>query len=155
VENLYRTEASMFRIVAFLNALGIKTPKAKISLKLRQLMGRRVTVNISDDTYNGRTRSRVDSFERYIADGSSSTTGGIDLDDFISDTSDDVQDLPEEPGEQDIPVAVEKPAAAAAPAAAVEAEAEVPEQESGEPDPDPEPLDESDAEEIDLDALDI
>lgn len=101
VENLYLTAGSRFRTVAFLNALGIPTPKgAKIPLKVRQFLQRRVIVTMIDDEYNGRKRAKVDQFSRYMGKNGTPTDAAeaLDLSEFAEGdgTSDEVTDLPDE-----------------------------------------------------------
>lgn len=117
VENLYLTEGSKFRVVGFLQALGIPTPRKKLAFKLQQFLNRRVNVIVEDDAYNGRTRSRVSSFERYVNPDGSGAEDVDDLDGLDEFTaSEDVADLPDE----EAPVA-EAPVVEAAEAPVAEA----------------------------------
>lgn len=95
VDQLYLTEKSLFRTVGFLQALGIKTPRGKLTFKLQTFLNRRLFVVVEDDTYNGKTRSRVSAFEKLVtAEGASSE----DFDEFaaLDSTSAAVDDLPTE-----------------------------------------------------------
>ena len=83
VENLYLTPNSLFRVVGFLNSIGIKTPKKKLELRIQSLIGKRLFVITEDDTYNGRTRSRVTGFEKFD-DPNAAKAGAEPVDELAS-----------------------------------------------------------------------
>ena len=122
VENIYLTEGSKFRMVGFLKALNIATPKAKLNLKLRQFIGRRVLVAVSDDEYNGKTRTRVDEFQRFITEEGTGSSAAADLDEFAG-TDEAAVELPAEAEAEAAPVAEAAPAPVAKEAAPVAAPA--------------------------------
>jgi hypothetical protein len=60
VDRLVLTEKSLFRVVGFLQAIGIPTPKKKIRLDLRAFLNKELEVDVEDgDPYNGRVKSEV------------------------------------------------------------------------------------------------
>lgn len=59
------TEKSLFRIVGFMQAIGLPTPKKKVALNLRQIIGKVLEVDIEDgEPYNGRVKSEVRGYMR-------------------------------------------------------------------------------------------
>ena len=126
VEQLYLTDGSKFRMVGFLNALNIPTPRQALHFKLTQFITRRLYVIVEDDVYNGRTRSRVSSFERFVTATGEASTELEDLEAFTG-TDASAVDLPEPEVEAPSPAAVEVPVEApvvqAAPPAPAPAEA--------------------------------
>jgi len=149
VEDLYLTDPSMFRVVAFLSALGIKTPKKKLQFKLRQFVGRRVHVHVDDDTYNNRTRSRVAAFERFIGKSGGESDG---LDELEGDGAEDA--VEEAPAKVKAAPKVEaEPAEAPEPEKAAEPEKKKKKEDSA--DDEDEDDEDDDAEAIDLDELDL
>lgn len=60
VDRLVLTPNSLFRVVGFLQAIGIPTPKKRIQLDVSSFIGKRLDVDIADgDPYNGRVKSEV------------------------------------------------------------------------------------------------
>jgi len=109
VDNLYLTDASMFRVVGFLQALGIPTPKQRITLKVRAFLNKKAFVVVEDDTYNGKTRSRVQAYERFAGEGSTAAAavaGDLDGLDEFAGASATATDLPE-PTQAPAPVVAE------------------------------------------------
>lgn len=101
-DRLVLTEKSMFRVVGFMQAIGLPTPKQKFKINLRQFIGKRLTVAVEDgEPYNGRVRSEVRGYERRA--GAPATAAAESEDDFAginssfdtTSTSSDVDDLPD------------------------------------------------------------
>lgn len=64
-DRLVLTEKSMFRVVGFLQALGIPTPKKRLSLDISKFVGRSLEITVRDgDPYNGRVKSEVSGYAR-------------------------------------------------------------------------------------------
>ena len=65
IDRLPQTEKAMFRSAAFLQALGVKIAKKKISLNPRSLIGRPVDIVVEDgEPYNGKVKSEVREYLR-------------------------------------------------------------------------------------------
>ena len=65
IDRLPQTERAMFRSAAFLQALGVKIAKKRISLNPRSLVGRPVDIVVEDgEPYNGRVKSEVREYLR-------------------------------------------------------------------------------------------
>lgn len=65
IDRLPQTEKAMFRSAAFLQALGVKIAKKRISLNPKSLIGRPVDIVVEDgEPYNGRVRSEVREYLR-------------------------------------------------------------------------------------------
>ena len=65
IDRLPQTEKAMFRSAAFLQALGVKIAKKRISLNPRSLIGRPVDIFVEDgEPYNGLVKSEVREYLR-------------------------------------------------------------------------------------------
>jgi hypothetical protein len=119
VDNLYLTDKSTFRVVGFLQALNIATPRQRLTFKVRTFINRRAYVVVEDDVYNGKTRARVSAYERLTTgegSGAPAPASGGDLDalDEFAGASGSATDLPDAE-----PEALPEKAAPAAPAQTV------------------------------------
>lgn len=56
------TPKALWRVVAFLSALGIPTPKKRLEIPKAMMVGRRFVVSIEDDTYKGAVQSKITSY---------------------------------------------------------------------------------------------
>ena len=64
IDRLTLTDKAMFRVVGFMQGIGIPTPKKRLALDLRSFLHRQVDVDVEDDEpYNGRIKSKI---TRYI-----------------------------------------------------------------------------------------
>lgn len=64
-DRLVLTEKSMFRVVGFMQGIGLPTPKKKLKMNIRQFVGRTLDVEIDDgEPYNGRIRSEVRGYRK-------------------------------------------------------------------------------------------
>jgi Protein of unknown function (DUF669) len=59
VDRLVLTQASMFRVVDFLKAAGIATPRAKFSIQFRDFVGKTVLATTIVDEFNGQKKTSV------------------------------------------------------------------------------------------------
>ena len=91
VDRLVLTERSLFRVVGFMQALGLPTPKKRLKLNLNQFVGRTLEIDVEDgEPYNGRVKSEVRGYIKVAK--SESANNVIDLDEFGDD-----EDEAEEP----------------------------------------------------------
>lgn len=80
-DRLVLTEKSMFRVVGFMQAIGLPTPKKKLKLNIRQFIGRVLDVEVDDgEPYNGRIRSEVRGYKKVPG------SAAADVEDSIEDT---------------------------------------------------------------------
>lgn len=158
-DRLTITEKSMFRIVGFMQGIGLQTPKKRLKVNLAAWVGKVLEVDVEDgDPYNGRVKSEVRGYIRITKSAAESS----DLDDLATDEEADEEEYATE--EYDEPEAAEEEQAEDE-----EAE-EAEEAEAVEPTPikkapakkvaakkvAPAPVEEvEDAEEVDLDTLDL
>lgn len=93
IDRLVLTEKSLFRVVSFMQAIGMPTPKKKVRVSPRKFIGKVLMVTVEDgEPYMGRVRSEVRQHSRV----KSSESVGEDLPDLDgSAMSDDADDLPE------------------------------------------------------------
>lgn len=66
VDRLVLTENSLFRVVGFMQAIGMPTPKKRLQVNLQtQFVGRALDVDVEDgEPYNGRVKSEVRGYLR-------------------------------------------------------------------------------------------
>lgn len=127
-DRLVLTEKSMFRVVGFLQALGIKTPKKRLSLDISKFVGRSMEITVRDgDPYNGRIKSEVSGYARITEKAAKQSEA-------------DIEDVSDEPTDYDEDVEPAKAQAAAKKREAAESA--------------PEPEDDDAQGEVDLDDLD-
>lgn len=92
VDRLVLTENSMFRVVGFLQALGIKTPKKRLSLDITKFIGRSLEVTVRDgEPYNGRVKSEVSGYAKLAKE--SKPEPAADLEDVSSEPTDYDEDV--------------------------------------------------------------
>lgn len=104
-DRLTITEKALFRVVGFMQAIGLPTPRKRFNLELRQIIGKVLYVDVSDgEPYNGRVKSEVRGYMR--AEGASgSSSEAADLDDV-----EDLEEVPAEKGSVAVPAQAEEPA---------------------------------------------
>lgn len=96
IDRLTITEAAMFRVVAFLQALGIPTPKKRLKLNTQSLIGKKLTVEVDDgEPYKGRVKSEIQDYMRLTGKAAGSSN-----DDDVADLG-DVEDVEEDVNEAD------------------------------------------------------
>lgn len=77
-------EKALFRVVGFMQAIGLPTPKKRMKLNVRQFIGRQLEVDIEDgEPYNGRVKSEIRGYYRIEGSkGGFAGNGGKDLSDL-------------------------------------------------------------------------
>ena len=105
IDRLPQTEKAMFRSAAFLQALGVKIAKKRISLNPRGLIGRPVDIVVEDgEPYNGRVRSEVREYLRATkpakAEPADDPTAG-DAEDEVSELAPAAEPAKPAPAEED------------------------------------------------------
>lgn len=122
IDRLTLTEKAYFRIVGFMQAVGLPTPKKAFEIDLeRQFIGKVLDVDVEDgEPYNGRVKSEVRGYLRASGVVQANTASSTDIDDIDLDNvpddlvvegvvPDDVVTEPEPPAAQPTPI---RPAAA-------------------------------------------
>lgn len=80
VDRLTQTENALFRTVAFMQAIGMPTPRKRLQINLRQFVGKVLDIDVEDgDPYNGRVKSEVRGYLKVEKD-TSKTGASDDLD---------------------------------------------------------------------------
>lgn len=78
-DRLTITEKALFRVVAFMQAVGLPTPRKRLNLNLRNFIGKQLIITVDDgEPYNGRVKSEVRDYTK-VAKSSKADTGGDDL----------------------------------------------------------------------------
>lgn len=110
-DRLVLTEKSLFRVVGFMQAIGLPTPKKRLQLSLSQFMNKTLDITVEDgEPYNGRVKSEVRGYARVAK---AEKASGADLEDL------EAPDAAEEPAEAPEPVeAAPEPQADAQPSKA-------------------------------------
>jgi hypothetical protein len=86
VDRLVLTEKSLFRVVGFMQAIGLPTPRKRFKLNVRAFVGKTLDIDVDDgDPYNGRVKSEVRGYMRITGEGGASDTAS-DLDDVAAET---------------------------------------------------------------------
>jgi hypothetical protein len=82
-------ERALFRVVNFMQAMGLPTPKKNVRFKLRQVIGRQVDVDLEDgDPYNGKVRSEVRGYMKVERQDKGEVADlGDGLEEFAADNS--------------------------------------------------------------------
>lgn len=94
VDRLVLTEKSMFRVVGFMQAIGLPTPRKRLKLNVRQFIGKVLDIDVEDgEPFNGRIKSEVRGYMRAEGVGG----GGADLGDLgDEEPTSTADDLPED-----------------------------------------------------------
>lgn len=65
VDRLTITEKALFRVVGFMNAIGLPTPKQQIRINPQKFLGQVLDVDVDDgEPYNGRVKSEIRGYLR-------------------------------------------------------------------------------------------
>lgn len=109
VDRLTITEKALFRVVNFLSAIGMPTPKKELKIQPRTFIGKRLDIDVEDgEPYNGRVKSEVRGYLRIPKSEAQESAGAGDLDEFASEPA-------SKPADTAAPAAEAAPAADAAP----------------------------------------
>ena len=143
VDRLYITENALFRVVGFLNGIGVKTSNKKMRISPAKLAGRKARVDVADgEPWNGTVRSEVKSYQRFVSAKTEASDDMDELEDQLEggdDSADEAEDEVEQAPKNTATKKKSKPA----------------------PKPEPEDDDEDDTDdtdddgEIDLDDIDV
>lgn len=97
LDRLVLTEKSLWRLVAFLQAINVPTPRKRLSVPYRLLIGKRLVVDVEDgDPYNGSVRSEV---RGYAKAAQAAEEAGGDLGDIKEEETAE-ESAPEAPKEE-------------------------------------------------------
>ena len=67
LDRLTLSERALFRVVEFMQGIGLPTPRKRLHLKLDVIIGRQVDVRVEDgEPYNGRIKSEVREYIRVV-----------------------------------------------------------------------------------------
>lgn len=97
VDRLVLTEKSLFRVVGFMQAIGLPTPKKRLQLNLKQFINKQLEVTVEDDTYQGRTRSAVRGYAKVAKASKATETEDLDEDAEESSEAPEVEPKTENP----------------------------------------------------------
>lgn len=88
LDRLTLTDKAMFRVVGFMQGIGIKTPKKKLQINLKTFLKRQADIEVVDgEPYNGRIRSEIAQYIR-IAQPKAEEAAEDDLDALEADVED-------------------------------------------------------------------
>ena len=82
LDRLTLTDKAMFRVVGFMQGIGIKTPKKKLQINLKTFLKRQADIEVVDgEPYNGRIKSEIAQYIR-IAQPAAADEGDDELDEL-------------------------------------------------------------------------
>lgn len=94
LDRLTLTDKAMFRVVGFMQGIGIKTPKKKLQINLKTFLKRQADIEVVDgEPYNGRIRSEIAQYIR-IAQPKAEEAPEDDLDALEADVEDEAPAKP-------------------------------------------------------------
>lgn len=94
IDRLTLTDKSMFRVVGFMQAIGLPTPRKRFRINVRSFIGKRLQIDVEDgEPYNGRIKSEVRGYMRKA--GGQSSAEPRDLEDINETAPDDLSGLDE------------------------------------------------------------
>lgn len=94
LDRLTLTDKAMFRVVGFMQGIGIKTPKKKLQINLKTFLKRQADIEVVDgEPYNGRIRSEIAQYIR-IAQPKAEEAPEDDLDALEAATEDEAPAKP-------------------------------------------------------------
>lgn len=94
LDRLTLTDKAMFRVVGFMQGIGIKTPKKKLQINLGTFLNRQVDIEVVDgEPYNGRIRSEIAQYIR-VAQPKAEEAPEDDLDALEAATEDEAPAKP-------------------------------------------------------------
>ena len=89
LDRLTLTDKAMFRVVGFMQGIGIKTPKKKLQINLKTFLKRQADIEVVDgEPYNGRIRSEIAQYIR-VAQPKAEEAPEDDLDALEADVEDE------------------------------------------------------------------
>ena len=97
LDRLTMTDKAMFRVVGFMQGIGIKTPKKKLQINLKTFLKRQADIEVVDgEPYNGRIKSEIAQYIR-VAQPKSEESSEDDLDALEADVEDEAPAKPAKP----------------------------------------------------------
>lgn len=93
IDRLVLHQNSLFRVVGFMQAIGIPTPKKKLRLNISTFLGKVLDVEVDDgEPYNGRVKSEIRAYYRIAKADADAADASTDLDDLAVAGDEGVQD---------------------------------------------------------------
>lgn len=94
IDRLTITEKALFRVVGFMQAVGLPTPRKRLQINPQSFIGKRLRVEVEDgEPYNGRVRSEVRGYQKSATASAAKRDDAVDLPEEGEPTA---LDLPEE-----------------------------------------------------------
>ena len=93
VDRLTLSDKALFRVVGFMQAIGMPTPKKKFKLNTARFLNKRLAVTVDDgDPYNGSVKSEVRGYMRAssAAAGGGGTSSDADEDALFDDEAEEI-----------------------------------------------------------------
>lgn len=99
IDRFVLSDNALFRVVGFMQALGIPTPKKRLSVDINKWVGRTLDIDVDDgEPYNGTVRSEVKGYLKVAKAETAADDDELDFDteDDSEDGSDDSDDVSED-----------------------------------------------------------
>lgn len=104
VDRLWITPKSRFRIVGFMQAIGLPTPRKKLKVNLKHFIGQTLNVAVEDgEPYNGRVKSEVRGFFKAERAAAAEAAPEPDIMDTVADEAPAAEVTEPAPVEQSAP----------------------------------------------------
>jgi hypothetical protein len=105
-DRLTITDKALFRVVGFLQAIGVETPRKRLTLDIDAWKGRALNLDVRDgEPYNGNVRSEVAGYVALAKESMEQTPTGDGLDEFLTQRdsiADDLWTVPAETPADDV-----------------------------------------------------
>lgn len=96
-DRLTLVDKAMFRVVGFLQAIGVKTPKKRIQLNLNQFVGKVLEIDVEDgEPYNGRVKTEVRGYLKAAKKAGGGVEAVSDLDDLPAEEDPEEEEFTDE-----------------------------------------------------------
>lgn len=85
-DRLTNTPKALFRIVGFMQAIGLPTPRKRLQVDIAKWVGRVLEIDVEDgEPYNGRIRSEVRGYIKATGSNAQSAASETDLEDLVEE----------------------------------------------------------------------
>lgn len=104
-DRLVLTEKSLFRVVGFMSAIGLPTPRKRLKINLKSFIGKSLCVDVEDgEPYNGRVRSEIRGYSLLPKKASGQQAEDLDVADLTTEGGGDASEAGAEPATGQIEV---------------------------------------------------
>ena len=100
IDRLVLHQNSLFRVVGFLQAIGVPTPKKKLRMNIQAFLGKVLEVEVDDgEPYNGRVKSEIRAYYRITSADAADLDTDTDEDEIVP-AAEASPELPSDEGDE-------------------------------------------------------